>query len=217
MSHQLVLLVRVGPQGLLCLLIPNSENASLHINVSRKLVCSVKDVFVCIRIKYSLWMNLALTRDMGRINEANCIFSIWTPPGGGLIGTSSCIWMRQIFDIWQAGDENGYYMQIFHLKLLTCANNLCIVLCIFALNLYATSWVKISLCVGVNAQQENWRWLLGGQGHGLKKWKSELIVSLVLVRSADLLCHPAGGSRQAGRSGSWLTQISLELIVESSM
>lgn len=103
-SHQLALLVRVGPQGLLCLLIPNSENASLHINVCRKLVCSVKDVFVCVRIKYSLWMNLALTRDMGRINEANCIFSIWTPPGGGLIDTSSCIWMRQIIDIWQAGD-----------------------------------------------------------------------------------------------------------------
>lgn len=52
---------------------------------------------------------------------------------------------------------------------------------------------------------------------GSEKWKSELIVSSVLMRSADLLCHPACGSRQAARRGSWLTQISLESIVESSM
>lgn len=45
----------------------------------------------------------------------------------------------------------------------------------------------------------------GAGGHSSEKWKSELIVSLVLMRSADLLCHPASNSRQADQRGSWLT------------
>lgn len=46
-----------------------------------------------------------------------------------------------------------------------------------------------------------------GGGGGSKKWKSELIVSSVLMRSADLLCRLATGSRRAGQRSNWLTQL----------
>lgn len=87
-------------------------------------------------------------------------------------------------------------------------------------------WHKYNRRKVVDRQQQRhssapvrwWKWgAARGGGVGSEKWKSELIVSSVLMRSADLLCHPASGSRQAGMRGGWLTQISLELIVDSSM